>query len=54
MNIKIRQELEKDYKRAEEVVKQAFLNEAFMAMELTDHDLRDIQGVVRYSEAFSE
>ncbi|MGG3519849.1 N-acetyltransferase [Bacillus pseudomycoides] len=29
MNIKIRQELEKDYNGAEEVVKQAFLNEAF-------------------------
>ncbi|KEK22688.1 GNAT family N-acetyltransferase [Bacillus gaemokensis] len=29
-------------------------DEVFMAMELTDHALQNIQGVVQYSEAFSE
>ncbi|MBJ8029363.1 hypothetical protein JDS96_15925 [Bacillus cereus group sp. N21] len=45
MNIKIRQELEKDYNGADEV---------FMAMELTENALQNIQGIVQYSEAFSE
>lgn len=47
MNIKIRQELEKDYKRAEEVVKQAFLNEAF-----SDQKEHELVNRIRKSEAF--
>ncbi|MBY0596379.1 GNAT family N-acetyltransferase [Bacillus bingmayongensis] len=47
MNIKIRQELEKDYSRAEEVVKQAFLNEAF-----SDQKEHKLVNRIRKSDAF--
>ncbi|MDZ5608519.1 N-acetyltransferase [Bacillus pseudomycoides] len=47
MNIKIRQELEKDYSRAEEVVKQAFLNEVF-----SDQKEHELVNRIRKSDAF--
>ncbi|PED06194.1 GNAT family N-acetyltransferase [Bacillus pseudomycoides] len=47
MNIKIRQELEKDYNGAEEVVKQAFLNEAF-----SDRKEHELVNRIRKCDAF--
>ncbi|KRE10968.1 GNAT family acetyltransferase [Priestia megaterium] len=68
MDIFITQELTEEYNKTEEVVKSAFLNEEysdkkehfdvpeefFMALALTEGLLKNMQGVVRYSKAFSE
>lgn len=62
MDILIKQEL------TEEVVKSSFFNEEyrekkehfdvpkefFMALELTERSLKNVQGIVHYSKAFSE
>ncbi|PFE04949.1 N-acetyltransferase [Bacillus cereus] len=47
MNIKIRQEFEKEYKRAEEVVKQAFSHETF-----SDQKEHELVNRIRKSDAF--
>ncbi|MFS2172955.1 GNAT family acetyltransferase [Priestia megaterium] len=68
MDILIKQELTEEYNKTEEVVKSAFLNEEcsdkkehfdvpeefFMALELTEGLLKNMQVVVQYSKAFSE
>ncbi|WP_459500237.1 GNAT family N-acetyltransferase [Bacillus sp. C1] len=47
MDIKVRQESEKDYKRVEEVIKQAFLNEAF-----SDQKEHELVNRIRKCDAF--
>lgn len=68
MDILIKQELTEEYNKTEEVVKSAFLTEEysdkkehfdfpeefFMTLELTEGLLKNMQGVVQCSKAFSE